>query len=511
MFYEIPSLKGRCGGLSKADPHRTGARLQLARGETLKRPNARSLRTRLTFWYCCVLALIALTLAGASRWALAVSLDHALDQSLRYRLIGLHSFTEENGHAGLDRLATRLRELDHLGELFQVFGPRGELMAQSVGLARHHVSTQPPPDPGGGMVFRSAGPPWFPVRMATQRIYLHGQSLILEVADPERKFEGVLTEFYSVLYIALPIVLALAALDGYWLSGRALAPVDQIIDEGRALDPANLSARLSVPPSGDELQRLSETLNQMLDRVQQSVRHVGQFTADASHELRAPMTLIYTAAQFALRRDRSADELKDALGKILREAKRCTELINQLLFLARSDAGSGRMELISTDLVSLVRDVANEMSIVASSKGLDVSTSLPESAMRVAADEHSFRRMLLILLDNAIKYTPAGGSVTVSLIADERAITIAVSDTGPGIPADELPLIFNRFWRADQVRSRDSAGTGLGLAIAREIAQSHGAEIRVESSVGKGARFIVSPRRSDEQPSNKATSSEQSV
>jgi signal transduction histidine kinase len=259
----------------------------------LKRLNPRSLRVRLTLWYSCALILVALVLAGASRWAMAVSLDNALDQSLRYRLIGLRGFIDENGREGLERLTAKLRGLDHLGERFQVFRRHGEVMAQSDGLARHHVSTQTPPDPGAGILYRSAGPPRFPLRMATQRIYLGGQPLIIEVADPQRKFQGVLNEFYVVLYVALPIALMIAAFGGYWLSRRALSPVDQIIDEACAISPTNLARRLSVPASGDELQRLSETLNQMLARVEQSLLQTRQFTADASHELRAPMTLIY--------------------------------------------------------------------------------------------------------------------------------------------------------------------------------------------------------------------------
>ncbi|HZQ50821.1 MAG TPA: ATP-binding protein [Bryobacteraceae bacterium] len=464
----------------------------------MKHLNPRSLRVRLTVWYSCALILIALVLAGASRWALAVSLDHALDRGLRYRLIGLHRFIGENSHEGLNRLTARLGELDTLGELFQVFGSRGELMAQSEGLARHHVSTRPPPDPGVGILSRSAGPRWFPIRMATQRIYVNGQPLIIEVADPEGKYQGALNEFYSVLFVALPIVLVIAALGGYWLSGRALGPVDQIIDEAQAIDPANLAARLSVPASGDELQRLSETLNRMLDRVERSVLQVRRFTADASHELRAPMTLIYTAAQFALRRDRSADELKDALRKILRAAKRCTELINQLLLLARSDAGSSRLELALTDLTALVGDVVNEVKMLAADKGLNVSMNLPDRPVLVAVEEHSFRRMLLILLDNAIKYTPAGGSVTVSLIGETDGLAIAVADTGAGIPPAELPFIFDRFWRADKVRSREAGGTGLGLAIAREIAQAHAAELTADSCVGSGSTFTVRLPRSEE-------------
>jgi two-component system, OmpR family, heavy metal sensor histidine kinase CusS len=315
------------------------------------------------------------------------------------------------------------------------------------------------------------------------------------VADPQGKFQGVLNEFYSVLYIALPIVLVIAALGGHWLSSRALGPVDQIIDEARAIDPANLAARLSVPASGDELQRLSETLNQMLGRVERSVQQVRRFTADASHELRAPMTLIYTAAQFALKREHSTDGLKEALRKVLREAKRCTELINQLLWLARSDAGSSRIELAPADIAALTGDVVNAVTVLAINKGLKVFAVSPETPIRALIEEASFRRMLLTLLDNAIKYTPSGGSIAVRVMEDVSEVVIAIEDTGAGILPEELPFIFDHFWRDDKVRSRDAGGTGLGLAIAREIAEQHHAKLTVESSVGHGSTFTVRVRR----------------
>ncbi len=301
-----------------------------------------------------------------------------------------------------------------------------------------------------------------------------------------------------------------AAAGGYWLSTRALAPVDQIIDEAEAINPTNFSTRLSVPATGDELQRLSQTLNQMLDRVEQSVLQVRRFTADASHELRAPMTLIYTAAQFALRRERSADELKDSLQKILRAAKRCTDLINQLLWLARSDAGTNRVELVSTDAVAVLSDVASEAAMLAADKGLTIASDLPDTPVYIALDEASFRRMMLILLDNAVKYTSPGGSIAVRMTERENHIEIAVADSGIGIPTEQLPFIFDRFWRADQVRSRESGGTGLGLAIASEIAQSHGAELKVESAVGHGSTFTVRLPYPFGQPSSLHISIEQS-
>jgi two-component system sensor histidine kinase ResE len=203
------------------------------------------------------------------------------------------------------------------------------------------------------------------------------------------------------------------------------------------------------------------------------------------------MTLIYTAAQFALRRERSADELREALQKVLREAKRSTELINQLLWLARSDAGNLPPELAPSDIAARVREAVHEVTVLAADKGLGVSASIPATSVQASIDEVSFRRMLLILLDNAIKYTPAGGRVAVSVTEEAAGLAIAVADTVPGIPPDDLPLIFNRFWRADKVRSRDAGGTGLGLAIAREIAERHHATLTVESTVGQGSTFTV--------------------
>lgn len=454
---------------------------------------------------------MALTLAGASQWALNVSLDRAVDQGLRFRLIGIHAFIDDNSQDSLDDLAAKLRGLDHLGDLFQVVGPRGELIAQSDGLARHRVRPEFVRNLGGRMVFRNAGPRRFRFRMAAQEIYVNGQRLIIEVAEPRGKFAGIFSDFSSVLLMIVPIVLAAAAAGGYWLSTRALAPVDQIINEAQAINPTNISTRLSVPSSGDELQRLSQTLNQMLDRVEQSVLQVRRFTADASHELRAPMTLIYTAAQFALRRDRSADELRDSLQKILRAAKRCTDLINQLLWLARSDAGNRRTELVSTNVVTILADVLGEAAMLAADKGLTMATDVTDTPVYVPLDEASFRRMMLILLDNAVKYTPPGGNITVRAIESAQYFEIAVADSGIGIPAEQLPFIFDRFWRADPVRSRDSGGTGLGLAIASEIAQSHGAELKVESLVGKGSTFTVRLRHFPVMPPTLHTPSERSA
>jgi two-component system sensor histidine kinase BaeS len=183
--------------------------------------------------------------------------------------------------------------------------------------------------------------------------------------------------------------------------------------------------------------------------------------------------------------------------------------MNQLLWLARSDAGN-KLELIPNNVVPVISDVASEASTLAAEKGITVTTQLREALAYVAIDEASFRRMLFILLDNAVKYTPRGGSIKVRMLESANNLKIAVVDTGMGIPAEQLPFVFDRFWRADQVRTRETGGTGLGLAIARDIAQAHGAELAVESSVGHGSTFTVRLPRYVKQPSTVPSSAENS-
>ena len=246
-----------------------------------------------------------------------------------------------------------------------------------------------------------------------------------------------------------------------------------------------------MPDSRDELQQLSETLNEMLERIEESFSRTRQFTADASHELRAPMTLIYTAAQHALRRERSREDLVDSMQKILRESQRTTALIDDLLLLARGDAGKAPAALEILDAGPLLRDLAEQAAAMAAAKDISVSLELPSEALPVSANEAQLRRLLLILIDNALKYTPAGGRVTIQGSAGPTDVTISVADTGPGISPDDLPHVFERFWRADKVRSREAGGTGLGLTIAKQIAELHGAHLGVQSEVGRGSMFTI--------------------
>lgn len=453
--------------------------------------NLRSLRFRVAAWYFGSVTLIC-ALAATGYWlAVRSELDHALDQGLRYRLIGLREFLEQHGPGDEDEIRTRLDEISQLGELYQVLDADGSLIARSRGLERHGAPQTPPRDLGFEIRYETGGTPGFPLRLAWQKLSIGSHTLILGVADPQRKFQGILGAFTRVVLLSMAVVLALSMACGVWLGRRALAPVARISDETRAITESSLSSRLAVPSSRDEIQQLSETLNDMLERIERSFGRTRQFTADASHELRAPMTLIHTAAQYSLRRERSREELLEGMRKILRESERTTALIDDLLLLARGDAERETAALVQTDAIPLLRDAAEHARALAAAKDIRVGLETGSGELPVRADEALLRRLLLILIDNAVKYTPPGKEVTIVGRAEPAGVTISVADTGVGITPEDLPHVFERFWRADKVRSREAGGTGLGLAIARQIAELHEARLDVSSEVGRGSTFTL--------------------
>jgi signal transduction histidine kinase len=266
--------------------------------------------------------------------------------------------------------------------------------------------------------------------------------------------------------------------------------VEQIRKEAEAIDPADLTTRLRVPPTDDELARLAQTLNAMLSRIEGGFRSIERFTADASHELRAPLALIMTAGEVSLRRERSREELAEVLRKIVREARHMSRLVENLLDLARGDARKRHTELTPLDLTELLRDLIAELTPSAAAKGLSLSAAFPDRETHVLGEGTELRRLFLILLDNAIKYTETG-SIQLALSADSARVKVTVTDTGIGIEEGALAQVFDRFWRADKVRSRAEGGAGLGLSLASQIVKRHGGAISVESKLGQGTSFLV--------------------
>jgi signal transduction histidine kinase len=229
----------------------------------------------------------------------------------------------------------------------------------------------------------------------------------------------------------------------------------------------------------------------MLDRIEFSVTRIRQFTADASHELRAPLTLIRTAAEYSVRRERTNDELVEAMEKILRESKRTSQLIDSLLLLARADSDEEVVKPGPVSINSVLHEAVERAGQLATSKNIQIGTDIDETPIDVEGEMALMQRLFFILMDNAIKYTPEKGTVNVSLRSNADYALIDVADSGMGIVAEDLPHVFDRFWRADKVRSRYMGGTGLGLSIAKRIVEKSGGTLSVESVVGHGAKFEV--------------------
>src|ERR1700731_1981450 len=452
-----------------------------------------SIGMRLTLWYLAIFALAQLVF-GAGMWlVLRHHLYDLVDDNLEREVDDLNNLLHAQKNTSLAGLRHELTEeysLEHSGDYLQVYLADGEMIYQSPFLKAYPLHHWKP-----GTVTPAVVKPgqrrrpsyedlWLggkPLRFATQDIDINGAVYILQT----------LSRFRLYLLMFAPLLLLIAAGGGYWLSRRALSPVDALVRTARSITGSTLSRRLEKLNTGDELQRLSDTLNEMLVRIELAFRRVTQFTADASHELRTPISLVRTEAELALRRSRGESEYKEALQHILLEAERTTSLIEELLALARADAGRETLNLHPVDVREILREVVEGWRRVAKISNLQFSDSIETRESLVLADEAALRRAVDILLDNAFKYTPSPGTVHLSLEQHNDKVVITVRDTGVGIATEEQSKVFERFYRVDKARSRDMGGAGLGLSIAQWIVQQHGGKIEVESSVGNGSIFRV--------------------
>ncbi len=297
-------------------------------------------------------------------------------------------------------------------------------------------------------------------------------------------------ELVVVLLTIGPLALACTLGGGYWLARKALEPIDRMAATAAEITSNRLDRRLETPGTDDELDGLARTFNAMIERLQRSFEEVRRFTADAAHELRTPLAAMRTEAEVALRSPRSPERDQRMLENLLEEMERLTRLVSQLLFLCREDAGIGTGEDQTIRLEDLVSEVGEHMGVAAQEKGVGLSVDLPGS-FPVQGDADRLRQLFFNLLDNAIKYTPPGGTVAVQGESSHGQIRIAVDDSGIGIPADHLPHVFERFYRVDPARSPEIEGSGLGLAICRSIAEAHGGRLGIDSGSGSGTRVTL--------------------
>lgn len=437
----------------------------------------RSIRFRLTLWYAVVLT------AGLGVFSVLLWL------SLRHQLLG---DLEHSVDAGATRLESYFRAEsakphvdlpDELEEFCQALPPESYVILRG----------------SNGFLFQyPAAISLTKVRAEQQRFYavqrrftLPNQSFDLDVGSPLEEVQHVLRLLTILLWSLIPLVIALATAGGAWLSGRALKPVKDVTGAALLISIENLSDRVPVPATGDEIAVLAEVLNSMLARLEAAVKMLSQFAADASHELRTPLAVIRTTAELALRRGRSLESYRDSLREVVSEAERMTGLVEELLDLARSGSQVAELPRMALDVREVLQEVCTSMHGLAQARRIRLTLSLDEVPANISGNRAALYRLFMVLLDNAIKFSSGPGLVIVQVSRDAETVAVNIQDFGTGIPAADLRRIFDRFYRSKSDHIPADQGHGLGLPLAENIARAHGAFIQVKSEAGQGSIFTV--------------------
>jgi heavy metal sensor kinase len=454
-----------------------------------------SIGSRLTLWYLAIFTAVQF-LFGIGMWfALRQHLYAIADNTLAEQVEDVASLirTQKEKNRAVPKLREEVGEaydIEHSGDYLQIYDQDGNWIYRAALLRANSlepITTSALKKPNFVNIDLAKNP----YRFVTERIEANGRTYTVQTGIPIADMLATLRVFERYLLILAPLMLVFAGSGGYWLSRKALSPVDAITQTARKIGGTNLSARLEKLSTGDELQRLSETLNEMLARLEAAFLRVTQFTADASHELRTPISLIRTEAEIALRSSQGEQEYCDALSHILLEAERTSSLIEQLLSLARADSGREKIYVSLVDVNAIVAEAGKEWRPIIESHNLRFVQTAADGELCMLADRRSLERLVPLLLDNAVKYTPRGGTVELHVEQRSHNVVIVVRDNGIGIAKEDQAKIFERFYRADKARNREVGGAGLGLAIADWIVKQHGGSICVESMPGRGSTFRV--------------------
>ena len=498
-----------------------------------------SISFRVTLWYLTILSVMLVSLGCGIHMTLSHRLYHKLDLTLRERVEHLYGFRDVlsiiAGGTFEDQVGEYITFYYYQGDRLQNIAPKsnffpvprevidralsGETLFEFVdipekGLFRVLVSSFKPdnpvflPDKSEEIIQKSdyeqwlrdegfipdpyRGSPAIPQSPEQGEGYNRGieiKSAALVIARPTKDIETVLRQLFYILAIAIPLTLLLAGGGGIFLARRALNPVKKISDTARQIEENDLSRRIDVRTK-DELGFLSETLNQMIERLENAFNRQKEFTSDASHELRGPLAVIQAEASLSLRKAREPREYRKTLEVIISEAERMAFLTSQLLELARMDANKGAYVFESIDFKIFLQEICSDIAILCKKKSLELQTHLVRQ-VQIKGDQKILRRMFFNILNNAIKYTEQGGTIRIALEEKNGMAEVSISDTGIGIPSDSLPYIFERFYRVDKARSRREGGSGLGLSICKHIIDVHKGRIDVNSQTGKGSVFIV--------------------
>lgn len=453
-----------------------------------------SVRIRLTLWYAGVLALSLIAFALVIYYAAGNIFHERQDESLRSTAQTVASaYVEEFGEAHSLAKAGEivLAEITFPNRYVQLTDNSGNPIAASANLSGSTIAIP-------ATVFADARARGFShatvngLRVTVVPLSPDQSFGFAAVAEPLRVVEEGLSELRRDLFAGVFLVLLLASAGGYFLARKSLAPIASMNSQTQRISAENLSARLDVTNSRDELGRLATTINDLLARLENSFNEQQRFIADASHELRTPLAVLRGETEVALNKTRTVAEYEQSLSLIQDEAERLSRIVEDLFILARQPVNT--RAALNKERVSLndaVRDCVRAAQVLAMQKGVRLSLDNDSPAIALNGDEDLIRRMILNLLDNAVKYTPAGGEISLALGRENGNVEIVVRDTGIGIPEAAQPHVFDRFYRVDKARARAMGGAGLGLSIAQWIVEVHGGEINLVSTPGHGSTFTV--------------------
>jgi len=460
-----------------------------------------SIRTRLTFWYVTLLTVSLIGFGLAFSYSLFKIFMYRMDNQITsVANMMVHTVLKPTGQILLpndfDIILERFFGIRTSGNFIQVLDAHGSLLAKSSNLEgttlpltqdTYHAALN------GFISYEVVSPAGkYPMRVITKPVILpqKGMVAIVQVAESLEVVQEVLRSLFSIYILAIILAVITASAVGSFLARKALKPVAEITETARRIGAENLNERINIAVPQDEIGRLASTINEMIARLEKSFGQIKQFTADASHELKTPLTILKGEMEIALRGKGDPEHLKEALMSSLEEIDRMNYIVRNLLDLAKMDVEREALPKEIVELDAVLTERFEHFRRPALDSGVQLAILRNEHAV-VLGDGVRLGQLLFNLIDNAVKYTPSGGRVELSLVKEEGKAVVRVKDTGVGIAAEDLPYIFDRFYRVDKARTRDVGGAGLGLSICKGIAESHGGTLEAESSTGSGTTFTA--------------------
>ncbi|OGQ51944.1 MAG: hypothetical protein A3J24_01870 [Deltaproteobacteria bacterium RIFCSPLOWO2_02_FULL_53_8] len=460
-----------------------------------------SIRTRLTFWYGTLLTISLLAFGTAFSYSLfRIFIDRTDEQISSVANMMVHTVIRPSGELLLpkdfDIILGRFFGVRTEGNYIQVLAPDGRIIAKSSTLEDRSltltVKSYRLAQAGETSFENISGVFRYPVRVLTRPIVFKEQGLVA-IVQVGTSLEGLDAIFHSFAYIfvlGIAASVVIASVIGWFLAKKALKPVSDLTVLARKISAENLGERLNITVPNDEIGRLAITINEMIARLEGSFRQIRQFTGDASHELKTPLTILKGEMEMALRSKDDMEYMRGVIASSLEEIDRMSYIVRNLLDLARMDAEGKAAIREPVRLDKIVTERFEHFRRFALDGRVELVILKNESAT-VQGDSVRIGQLIYNLIDNAIKYTPAQGRVDISVSAEGSQAVVRLSDTGVGIAAEDLPYIFDRFYRVDKARTREVGGAGLGLSICKEIVMAHGGTIDAASTAGAGAVFTV--------------------